>query len=67
MNRIQPDSFTILNGNTTILFHYNTTPVVQGLNTMHIPPCAFDCGWDRGRIHLHLHLPAIYADTYTDS
>ena len=32
------------NGNTTIIFHYNTTPVVQGLNTMHIPPCAFNCG-----------------------
>src|SRR5439155_24769473 len=35
---------TFSNGNTTIIFHYNTTPVVQGLNTMHIPACAFDCG-----------------------
>ena len=27
-----------------MVFHFNTTPVTQGLNTMHIPPCAFDCG-----------------------
>ena len=43
VNNIQPDSFTILNGNLTIRFHYNTTPVVQGLNTMHIPAGGFNC------------------------
>ena len=43
VNDIQPDSFIILNGNFTILFHYNTTPVVQGLNTMHIPAGGFNC------------------------
>ena len=43
VNNIQPDSFTLLNNNTTIRFHYNTTPVVQGLNTMHIPAGGFNC------------------------
>jgi hypothetical protein len=43
VNNIQPDSFTILNGNLTIRFHYNTAPVVQGLNTMHIPAGGFNC------------------------
>jgi hypothetical protein len=32
------------NGGTTITFHFNTSPVVEGLNTMHIPACAFACG-----------------------
>jgi hypothetical protein len=32
------------NGNTTITFHFNTSPAVQGQNTMHIPAGAFDCG-----------------------
>src|SRR5213078_1334267 len=32
---------TFSNGNTTITFHYTTTPVVTGLNTMHIPAGAF--------------------------
>jgi N-acetylneuraminic acid mutarotase len=44
VNGISADSFALLNGNTTIIFHFNTTPVVQGLNTMHIPACAFNCG-----------------------
>ena len=43
VNNIQPDSFTLLNGNTTIRFHYNTTPVVPGLNTMHVPAGGFNC------------------------
>ena len=43
VNNIQPDSFTLLNNNTTIRFHYNTTPVVPGLNTMHVPAGGFDC------------------------
>src|SRR6266571_4068054 len=43
VNNIQPDSFTLLNNNTTIRFHYNTTPVVPGLNTMHVPAGGFNC------------------------
>ena len=43
VNNIQPDSFTLLNNNTTITFHYNTTPVVPGLNTMHVPAGGFNC------------------------
>jgi predicted outer membrane repeat protein len=34
---------TLTNGNTTITFHFNTTPVVQGLNTMHIAAGGFSC------------------------
>jgi N-acetylneuraminic acid mutarotase len=51
---VQPSDFTvngspadgdiIINGNLTIIFHFNTSPVVQGQNTMHIPACAFNCG-----------------------
>jgi hypothetical protein len=43
VNNIQPDSFTLLNSNTTIRFHYNTTPVAPGLNTMHVPAGGFNC------------------------
>ena len=43
VNNIQPDSFTLLNNNTTITFHYNTTPVMPGLNTMHVPAGGFNC------------------------
>jgi hypothetical protein len=43
VNNIQPDSFTLLNNNTTISFHYNTTPVVPGLNTMQVPAGGFNC------------------------
>ena len=43
VNNIQPDSFILLNNNTTITFHYNTTPVVPGLNTMHVPAGGFNC------------------------
>jgi len=32
-----------LNNNTTISFHYNTTPVVPGQNTMHVPAGSFNC------------------------
>jgi hypothetical protein len=36
---------TLINGNTTIAFHYTTSPVTTpGLQTMHIPAGAFDCG-----------------------
>src|SRR6476659_1700652 len=37
-------AFIVTNGNTTITFHFNTSPVVGGDNTMHIPAGAFDCG-----------------------
>jgi hypothetical protein len=43
VNNIQSDSFTLLNNNTTIRFHYNTTPVVPGLNTMHVSAGGFNC------------------------
>ena len=43
VNNIQPDSFTLLNNNFTIRFHYNTTPVVPGFNTMHVPTGGFNC------------------------
>jgi hypothetical protein len=34
----------LLNGNTTITFHFSSSPAVQGQNTMHIPAGAFNCG-----------------------
>jgi N-acetylneuraminic acid mutarotase len=43
VNGTPANSFTLTNGNTTITFHFNTSPVTQGLNTMHIPAGAFDC------------------------
>ena len=40
-----PANIAVLsNDNTTITFHFNTSPAVQGQNTMHIPAGAFDCG-----------------------
>ncbi len=42
VNGIPADSYTILNP-TSIVFHFNTSPVVQGLNVMHIPAGAFEC------------------------
>jgi len=44
VNGIPADASALQNGNMTIVFHFNTTPVTQGLNTMHIPACAFNCG-----------------------
>jgi hypothetical protein len=44
VNGIAASTFIITNGNTTIMFHFNTSPVVAGTNTMHIPVGAFDCG-----------------------
>jgi len=35
---------TFSNGNATITFHFSSSPVVLGSNTMHIPACAFNCG-----------------------
>ena len=43
VNGIPADAFALTNGNMTIVFHFNSTPVTQGLNTMHIPACAFNC------------------------
>jgi len=38
VNGIPANSFVLSNGNTTITFHFNTTPVTtQGVQTMHIP------------------------------
>ena len=44
VNSIPGDGFLLQNGNLTIVFHFNNTPVTPGLNTMHIPAGAFDCG-----------------------
>jgi hypothetical protein len=41
VNGTPADSFFLSNGNQTITFTYNTSPAVQGQNTMHIPYCAF--------------------------
>jgi hypothetical protein len=42
VNGTAADTATLSNGNQTITFHFNTSPVVQGENTMHI---------DAGAIH----------------
>ena len=44
VNGIPADSFTLLNNNTVIDFIFNTSPAVPGINTMHIPTGAFNCG-----------------------
>ena len=44
VNGILADSTILINGNLTIIFHFNTSPAVQGVNTMHIPAGAFNCG-----------------------
>jgi Beta-propeller repeat len=44
VNGIPASAFIITNGNTTITFHFNTSPVVVGDNIMRIPAGAFDCG-----------------------
>ena len=43
VNNIQPNSFMLTNNNFQITFHFNSSPVVQGLNTMHIPAGGFTC------------------------
>jgi|ERR1043166_152097 hypothetical protein len=43
VNETPANAFIITDENT-ITFHFNTSPVVAGLNTMHIPAGAFDCG-----------------------
>src|ERR1051326_4310234 len=45
VNNLPASSFVLINGNTTIIFHFNSSPVTQpGVQTMHIPACAFSCG-----------------------
>jgi hypothetical protein len=44
VNRIPANSFSLSNGNTTIVFFFNTSPAVQASNVMHIPAGAFNCG-----------------------
>jgi hypothetical protein len=41
VNGTGADSNSFSNGDLTITFHFNTSPVVQGENTMHIPAGAF--------------------------
>ncbi len=44
VNEIQADNVFLSNGDTTINFIFNTSPAVEGVNTMHIAAGAFDCG-----------------------
>src|SRR5262249_21541345 len=45
VNNLPASSFFLINGNTTMAFHFNSSPVTQpGVQTMHIPAGAFDCG-----------------------
>jgi hypothetical protein len=44
VNGIPADGVVLSNGNMTIDFIFNISPAVPGLNTMHIPAGAFDCG-----------------------
>jgi hypothetical protein len=44
VNGMPANSAGLLNGNTTIIFHFNTSAVMPGLNTIHIPAGAFTCG-----------------------
>jgi hypothetical protein len=41
VNGTSANSFVLSNGDTTITFHFNSTPVTLGSNTMHIPAGAF--------------------------
>ena len=43
VNGIPADTFTLINGNTTIRFQYINSPAVPGQNTMHIAASAFNC------------------------
>jgi hypothetical protein len=44
VNGIPADSFFVLSGGTEVHFYFNTSPAVQGENTIHIAACAFSCG-----------------------
>jgi hypothetical protein len=43
VNGTPADSDAFSNGDLTITFTFNTSPVVQGRNTMHISAGAFNC------------------------
>ena len=43
VNGISADSFMIVSGGAEIHFYFNTSPAVQGENTIHIAACAFFC------------------------
>jgi hypothetical protein len=51
VNGIPANGATLSNGDTTITFHFNTSPAMQGQNTMHIPACAFPCGEPGGCVY----------------
>ncbi len=44
VNGTPADNDIIINGDLSITFHFNTSPVVGGQNTIHIPAGAFNCG-----------------------
>jgi N-acetylneuraminic acid mutarotase len=44
VNGTPADNDIIINGDLSITFHFNTSPVIGGQNTMHIPAGAFNCG-----------------------
>ena len=44
VNGIPADSVIVISGKHTIFFHFNTSPALQGQNTMHISAGAFNCG-----------------------
>jgi hypothetical protein len=44
VNGTPADGVVVANNNTTIGFHFSTSPVVQGFNTMRIPAGVFNCG-----------------------
>jgi hypothetical protein len=44
VNGIPANSFTLSNGNTTIIFFFNTSPAAHASNIMHIAAGAFNCG-----------------------
>ncbi len=43
VNGTTADNVTLVNGDTTIEFIFNTSPAVPGVNTMHIAAGAFNC------------------------
>jgi hypothetical protein len=43
VNGTPANSVTVLSGGTMITFHFDTSPALQGQNTMHIPAGAFFC------------------------
>ena len=63
VNGTPADSFVLSNGNATITFHFNSSPVVtQGLQTMHIPAGAFNRASD-GMPNLEFMCTFCYAIT----